>query len=77
MLEYHKGGRFGRITKAMINEGFEGSLEKVLYDSIDFPKMSKKQSVEYVENVVNRMENNLGKEHTKKSVNEMWQTMLW
>lgn len=65
-MEYHKGGRFGRITKAMISEGFESYLDKLLYDSMDFSKMKKSQSVDYVEDVINRMDFNLGKENTQK-----------
>lgn len=65
-MEFHKGGRFGRITKSMIDKGFEADLEKVLFDSMNFSKMNKNQSVKYVETVINRMDNHLGKENTKK-----------
>ena len=65
-MEYYKSGRFGRITKNAIKEGFEDSLEKVLYDSMDFASLSKKKSAEYVEEVINRMEKQLGRENTKK-----------
>ena len=46
-MEYLSTGRFGRITKNIINNGLEEYLDKILYDSMGFLKMNKKQKAHY------------------------------
>ena len=65
-MEYLSTGRFGRITKNIINNGFEEYLDKILYDSMGFLKMNKKQKAEYIQLVIIRMEKYLGKDNTQK-----------
>jgi hypothetical protein len=68
-MEYLITGRFGRITKNIINNGFEEYLDNILYDSMEFPKMNKKQKAEYIQLVIIRMEKYIGKDNTLKVLN--------
>jgi len=63
-MEYLEGGRFGRITKHLRKQGFEKEMEKILHDSINFPKLKKADQTEYVETVIGRMETIVGKENS-------------
>jgi len=65
-MEYQKSGRFGRITKNLIKLGFEKEMEKLLFDSLDFPVLKKPEQTKYIETVMKRMEDSIGLENTKK-----------
>ncbi len=65
-MEFHKSGRFGRIVKNMIQEGFEDQLEYIFYDSMQFSSMGKKEKVKYIEEVIQRLDQRLGHEVATK-----------
>jgi hypothetical protein len=63
-MEYQETGRFGRITKNLRGQGFEPEMEKILYDSKEFPKLNKKDQTKYIEKVMNRMVDTIGQTNT-------------
>lgn len=65
-MEYQETGRFGRITKNLRKLGFEKEMETIVFDSRSFPKLKKKEQTEYVEKVVTRMTEVIGKNETEK-----------
>lgn len=65
-MSYQETGRFGRITKSLRKNGFENSMEDILFDSNDFKNLKKKEQTKYVGTVVKRMEQIIGKDNTKK-----------
>ena len=60
-MEYIEGGRFGRITKHLRKQGYETEMEDILYDSKNFPKLKKPEQTRYVEAVIGRMDQHIGK----------------
>lgn len=65
-MAYQETGRFGRITKSLRKNGFENKMEHILFDSENFTSLKKKEQTQYVETIVNRMEQSLGEENTRK-----------
>lgn len=65
-MEYIEGGRIGRITKHLRNQGYEKEMENILYDSKSFPKLKKPEQTRYVETVVDRMDKSIGEENAEK-----------
>ena len=63
-MEYQETGRFGRITKNLRRKGFEGQLDSIVHDSKDFPGLKKPEQTEYLETVMDRMVEQLGRENT-------------
>jgi len=70
MMKYQETGRFGRITKNMRKLGFADAMEKVIFDSAEFPNLKKKEQTKYLETVMERMEKNIGLENSKKVLRE-------
>jgi hypothetical protein len=66
VVNYHETGRFGRIIKHLRKQGFEKEMEDILYDSENFIKLNKIAQTKYIETVVSRMIDCIGKEHTEK-----------
>jgi hypothetical protein len=69
-MKYQETGRFGRITKNMRKLGFATAMEKILFDSAEFPNLKKKEQTKYIETVMERMEKNIGLENTSKVLQE-------
>jgi len=69
-MKYQETGRLGRITKNMRKLGFEADMDRILFDSSEFPNLKKKEQTKYVETVMERMEKNIGLENTKKILKE-------
>jgi hypothetical protein len=65
-MSYQETGRFGRITKSLRKNGFENKMEDILFDSRNFTNLKKKEQTQYVGAVVNRMEQLIGEDNTKK-----------
>ncbi|WP_028584672.1 hypothetical protein [Desulfogranum mediterraneum] len=65
-MKYIEGGRFGRITKHLRKQGHEKEMEEILYDSKKFPKLKKPEQTKYVETVISRMEEIIGKKNSEK-----------
>jgi hypothetical protein len=61
---YQETGRFGRITKNLRKQGFETEMEKILFDSIDFNKLTKTKQTNYIESVMIRMNEIIGHDKT-------------
>jgi len=70
MMKYQETGRLGRITKNMRKLGFEADMDKILFDSLEFPHLKKKEQTKYIGTVMERMEINIGLENTKKILKE-------
>lgn len=66
MINYQETGRLGRITKNLRKLGFQNEMEKILFDSSNFPKMKKIEQTNYVEIITTRMNEIIGFENTKK-----------
>ena len=66
IMGYQETGRFGRITKSLRKNGFCDEMDDILFDSDNFTKLKKTAQTEYVEIVVNRMEQLIGEDNTKK-----------
>jgi hypothetical protein len=64
-MDYQETGRFGRITKSLRKNGFENNLEEILFDSIHFTNLKKKDQTQYVGTVVKRMEQLIGEDKTR------------
>lgn len=69
-MSYQETGRFGRITKSLRKNGFENKMEDILFDSKNFTNLKKKEQTQYVGAVVNRMEQLIGEDNTKKVLSE-------
>jgi hypothetical protein len=65
-MSYQETGRFGRITKSLRKNGFCVEMDDILFDSDNFTKLKKTDQTQYVETVVNRMEQLIGEDNTKK-----------
>jgi len=65
-MGYQETGRFGRITKSLRKNGFENKMEDILFDSNNFTSLKKKEQTQYVGTVVERMEQLIGEDNTKK-----------
>jgi hypothetical protein len=65
-MEHLKTGRFGRITKNIIGNGFDGYLDVILGDSMEYINMDKKEKAGYIRTVIERMENHIGRDNAKK-----------
>ena len=65
-MKYQETGRLGRITKNLRKNGFEENMEKILFDSTDFNKLTEKGKVGFIETIVNRMEKEIGEDSTKR-----------
>jgi hypothetical protein len=65
-MKYQETGRFGRITKNLRKNGFEKEMEKIVFDSLEFTKMKKKEQNKYIEKIMSRMVREIGKENTNK-----------
>jgi hypothetical protein len=48
IMTYQETGRFGRITKNLRKLGFEKEMEKILFDSSNFPGLKKSEQSKYV-----------------------------
>ena len=46
--------------------GFAAEMDKVLFDSSEFPHLKKKEQTKYIETVMDRMEESIGLDNTKK-----------
>jgi hypothetical protein len=69
-MEHLRTGRFGRITKNIIGNGFEGCLDEILGDSTRYTGMDKKEKAEYIRAVIERMEDHLGRDDSKKVMSD-------
>ncbi len=69
-MKFQETGRFGRITKNIRKLGFGAAMDKVLFDSVAFPHLKKKEQTQYIETVMVRMEKSIGLENTKKVLQE-------
>lgn len=65
-MKYQETGRLGRITNNLRKLGFERKISSILFDSINFSKLSKIQQAAYIETVTERMNNVIGLSNTKK-----------
>lgn len=70
MIKFQETGRFGRITKNMRKLGFEEHMEDVLFDSLTFPTLNKKEQTRYIETIMDRMQKTIGLENTYKVLEE-------
>jgi hypothetical protein len=65
-MRYQETGRLGRITKNLKKLGFEKELKFILFDSTNFSMLTKIQQTEYIETIMQRMENTIGVESANK-----------
>ena len=65
-ITYQETGRIGRITKHLRKDGFEEEMKEILHDSEHFTKLKKVDQTLYVETVVGRMVESIGKENTER-----------
>lgn len=64
-MKFQETGRFGRITKHLRKQGFEEEMKEILYDSKNFTRLKKSDQTNYVEIIVNRMVESIGKENSE------------
>jgi len=65
-IKFQETGRFGRITKNLKKLGFTKEMDNILLDSLKFPKLNKNEQTKYVENVMEKMEKEIGSQNAKK-----------
>jgi len=69
-MDHLRTGRFGRITKNIIYNGFEEHLDVILGDSMEYIRMGKKEKAGYIRSVIERMERYMGKDNVKKVMSD-------
>ena len=83
-MKYQETGRLGRITKNMRMLGFENEMIKILFDSLEFPNLKKKDQTKYIETLMIRMKETIGIDNTyrvlfecgKQCCGKSWSTFV-